>query len=199
MFGCSRSLPQIHWRRRSQIFCKEKVVKLVTGNTRTYPRYNVYCLIILISSYLIPLSIWIQITIHPLSTYLPKPSKTLSFGKCHPDICISFASACLTTLFIPKKRQPLGPLINLYTLGSVECCNFVGRTVTRDHNFTGIPSSINQQERMDLIGDFATHISNFNMTRKSFSVSSSSCFFKPKFEKNNTVPDWQLFVSFCRF
>ena len=45
-----------------------KVVKIVTGNTRAYSKYNVYCLIILISSYLLPISIWIQITIQSLST-----------------------------------------------------------------------------------------------------------------------------------
>ena len=45
-----------------------KVVKLVTGNTRYCPNGMAICFIILISSYLLPLSIWIQITIHPLST-----------------------------------------------------------------------------------------------------------------------------------
>ncbi len=46
-----------------------KVVKLVTWNTWEYTKYNVYCRIILISSYLLPLSIWIQIPIHPLNSH----------------------------------------------------------------------------------------------------------------------------------
>ena len=60
-----------HWRRRSQFFSgiadrQTKVVKLVTRNTQYYPKYGYICFIILISLYLFPLSIWIQITIHLL-------------------------------------------------------------------------------------------------------------------------------------